>query len=255
MKVVILAGGLGTRLAEMTDSIPKPMVPVGGYPMLWHIMNIYAAQGFKEFILALGYRAASVKEYFLNFRAVNADFSIDLASGRLEFVHPHGVDWQVTLVDTGLNTLTGGRIARLRNRLANGTFMLTYGDGVADIDLRALLDFHRRHGRIATVTAVHPGARFGELHIENDVVRSFKEKPQTGEGWINGGFFVMEPEVLDYVEGDDCVLEREPLERLSAADQLRAHRHKGFWQCMDTLRDRNLLNELWEQGRAPWKCW
>ncbi len=255
MKVVILAGGFGTRLAEMTDVLPKPMVPVAGHPILWHIMNIYAAGGHRDFVLALGYKASLVKEYFLNYYSLNADFSVDLASGDVAYHSAPRVDWRVTLVDTGLDTMTGGRVRRLREYIGNEPFLLTYGDGVSDIDLDALLRFHRAHGRMATVTAVHPGARFGELALDGDVVSSFKEKPQITQGWINGGFFVLQPEFLDLIDGDSTVLEREPLERVAAMGQLRAYRHEGFWQCMDTVRDRSYLEELWNLGKAPWKRW
>jgi glucose-1-phosphate cytidylyltransferase len=255
MKVVILAGGFGTRLAEMTDVLPKPMVPVGGHPMLWHIMNIYAAAGHRDFVVALGYKAQSVKEYFLNYHSLNADFTVDLASGSLVYHSAPRVDWRVTLVDTGLSTMTGGRVRRLRDYIGDEPFLLTYGDGVADVDLTALLEYHRSHGKLATVTAVHPGARFGELSLNGDAVASFKEKPQTGSGWINGGFFVFEPGFLDLIAGDETVLEREPLEHAAAMEQLAAYRHEGFWQCMDTVRDRSYLEELWHTGNAPWKNW
>ena len=255
MKVVILAGGFGTRLAEMTDMLPKPMVSIGGHPMLWHIMNIYAARGHKDFVLALGYKAEVVKQFFLNYASLNADFTVDMSSGSVDWHNPCKVDWRVTLVDTGLETMTGGRIRRLREFLGDQPFMLTYGDGVADIDVADLLAFHRSHGKMVTVTTVHPGARFGELDLDGERVKSFKEKPQTGHGWINGGFFVMQPEFLERIAGDETVLEREPLEEVAASGQLVAYRHEGFWQCMDTLRDRSYLEGLWREGRAPWKLW
>lgn len=255
MKVVILAGGFGTRLAEMTEQLPKPMVSIGGHPMLWHIMNIYAARGHKDFVLALGYKADVVKEFFLNYPALHADFTVDMATGNVEWHSRLQMDWRVTLVDTGLNTMTGGRIRRLKEYIANEPFMLTYGDGVADIDANTLLDFHRSQGKMVTVTTVHPGARFGELDLEGARVRSFKEKPQTGQGWINGGFFVIQPEFLDLIAGDSTVLEREPLEEAASRGELAAYRHEGFWQCMDTVRDRSYLESLWTANRAPWKLW
>lgn len=255
LKVVILAGGFGTRLAELTDVIPKPMVPVGGHPILWHIMNIYAAHGCNEFILALGYKADVVKQFFLNYSSLNSDFTLNLADGSIEWRNPCRMDWKVTLVDTGLHTMTGGRVGRLREYLEGEPFMLTYGDGVADIDISALQDFHREHGKMVTVSTVHPGARFGELGLEGSLVRSFKEKPQTGQGWINGGFFVMQPEFLDLIADDATVLEREPLEQVASRGELMAYRHEGFWQCMDTVRDRDYLNQLWSENRAPWKAW
>ena len=251
MKVILLAGGFGTRLAEYTDVIPKPMVPIGGKPILWHIMNSYAHFGHNDFYVALGYKATVVKEYFLNYRALNADFSVNLGSG---IVTPHqidSVDWSVTLVNTGEATMTGGRVKRLQSFIGNETCMLTYGDGLADIDMDALLEFHRSHGKMVTVSAVRPTARFGELEIDGDSVRSFKEKPQLHEGWINGGFFVIEPGFFDLIDGDGVMLEREPLERAVALGELMSYRHDGFWHCMDTKRDHELLESLWSKG-APW---
>lgn len=253
MKVVILAGGFGTRLSEMTDSLPKPMVPIGGRPLLWHIMNIYASRGFKDFIVALGYKAEVVKQFFLNYSSLNSDFTIDMASGGTQWHTPSQLDWRVTLVDTGLETMTGGRIKRLEKYLNQEPFMLTYGDGVSDIDVNTLLKFHQSHGKMVTISTVHPGARFGELHLNEINVLSFKEKPQTRQGWINGGFFVMQPEFLDLIEGDATVLEQYPLETVAATGELMAYRHEGFWQCMDTMRDRNYLEELWSKNCAPWR--
>jgi glucose-1-phosphate cytidylyltransferase len=231
------------------------MVEIGGKPILWHIMKIYSSFGFREFIIALGYKGELIKEYFLNFYALNNDLTINLSTGRTVIHEGNQPHWQVHLVDTGLRTQTGGRLKRLARWIGRETFMMTYGDGVSDINLRALLDFHRGHGRLATVTAVRPPSRFGGLYFDGDQVVRFEEKPQIGEGWINGGFFVLEPGVLDYIEGDETVFEREPLERLARDGQLMAYRHEGFWQCMDTLRDVRLLESLWESGRAPWKIW
>jgi len=251
MKVILLAGGFGTRLAEYTDVIPKPMVPVGGKPILWHIMKHYARYGHKDFYVALGYKAEVIKEYFLHYRSLNADFTVDLGSGA---VSPHQldeVDWRVTLLNTGHNSMTGGRVKRVAPFIGKETCMLTYGDGLANIDLDALLTFHRSHGKLVTVSAVRPAARFGELEMDGARVSSFKEKPQLHEGWINGGFFVVEPEFFELIAGDDTMLEREPMEQAAAADQLMAYRHEGFWHCMDTKRDHELLESLWAKG-APW---
>jgi glucose-1-phosphate cytidylyltransferase len=256
MKVIILAGGLGSRLSEETVRLPKPMVEIGGKPILWHIMNIFASQGFDEFIIALGYRGEAIKEYFLNFYALNNDITVDLSSGASTIHQGRQPSWKVHLVDTGLNTQTGGRLKRLKPWIGDDpTVMLTYGDGLADVNLRALLAFHDSHGKLATVTTVRPPARFGGIVFEGNRVSEFTEKPQTGEGWINGGFFVLNRRVLDYVEGDATLWEREPMERLASDGQLMAHRHEGFWQPMDTLRERRLLEELWAGGNAPWKVW
>ena len=256
MKTIILAGGLGTRLAEETVVKPKPMVEVGGKPILWHLMNIYGAHGFHEFIVALGYKGEVIKEYFLNFHALNANLSVDLSTGRHMAQHSAPTRWKVHLVVTGLNTQTGGRIKRLASWLGeDDTFFLTYGDGLGDVDLSALLAFHKRHGKLATITAVRPPARFGGLALEGDQVIRFSEKPQTGEGWINGGFFVLDRRVLDYISGDATLWELDPLERLAQEGQLQAYRHEGFWQPMDTLREKHLLESLWESGKAPWKVW
>jgi glucose-1-phosphate cytidylyltransferase len=254
VKAVILAGGLGSRLAEETDVTPKPMVEIGGLPILWHIMKIYAAAGFEEFLVALGYRAEVVKRYFLDYHNVRNDLTIT-GDGRVHVHDGHREDWRVHLIDTGIETQTGGRIKRLAAHLTDGTFMLTYGDGVADVPCRDLLEYHRSHGKLATVTAVRPPARFGGLVFDGDLVTEFTEKPQAGEGWINGGFFVLEPEVLDYIAGDDTLWEREPLEQLAQDGQLVAYRHNGFWQPMDTLRDVRLLRDMWESGNVPWKVW
>jgi glucose-1-phosphate cytidylyltransferase len=255
VKVVILAGGFGSRLSEETDTKPKPMVEIGGRPILWHIMKIYGAQGFNEFVVALGYKGDVIKRFFLDYHRLTSDLSVAVETGEVT-VHNRAHDpWTVHLVDTGLETITGGRLKRLAAWLADETFMLTYGDGVADVDLSALLRFHHEQHRLATVTAVRPPARFGALRFEGHRIAEFTEKPQIGEGWINGGFFVLEPPVLDYIEGDATHLEREPLERLALEGQLVAFRHDGFWQSMDTLRDVRLLNSLWDSGAAPWKRW
>ena len=255
MRVVVLAGGLGTRLQEETVVKPKPMVEIGGRPILWHIMSIYAAYGYKEFIVALGYRAEVIKNYFLNYFYLSNSFSIRLNNGHIDVYDSGREDWIIHLIDTGLHTQTGGRIKRLAPWIGNETFMMTYGDGVANINIRDLVAFHRRQGKLATVTAVRPPARFGGLSFDGDLVTRFVEKPQIGEGWINGGFFVLEPGVLDYIEGDGTAWEQEPLECLAEEGQLVAYRHDGFWQCMDTLRDLRLLESLWESGKIPWKVW
>lgn len=252
MKVILLAGGFGTRLSEYTEAIPKPMVTVGGRPILWHIMRTYAHFGHKDFYLALGYRAEVIKEYFINYRSLNADFTIDLANGAIDNHHTDAPDWRVTLVHTGNASMTGGRVKRLQSFIGDETCMLTYGDGLANVNLDRLLEFHRSHGKLVTVTAVHPGARFGELEMVGSQVVSFQEKPQTTQGWINGGFFIIEPEFFDLISGDACVLEREPLERAAKMGELMAFHHEGFWQCMDTKRDRDLLEQLWAKGDAPW---
>jgi len=252
MKVIILAGGLGTRLAEYTDVIPKPMMPIGGRPIIWHIMHTYAKFGHKNFHVALGYKSEVIKDYFLNYRALNADFTVNLATGSVMSHQYDEVDWRVTLVNTGDNSMTGGRVKRMRRYIGNETCMLTYGDGVADIDLDDLLSFHFNHGKMVTVSAVRPAARFGELEIDDRRVISFREKPQLHEGWINGGFFVIEPEFFDYIEGDDTMLEREPLERAATEGELMAYLHKGFWHCMDTKRDHQKLEKMWMNNQAPW---
>jgi glucose-1-phosphate cytidylyltransferase len=257
MKVVMLAGGLGTRLSEETALRPKPMVEIGGQPILWHIMKHYAHYGFTEFVCALGYKGEFIKRFFLDYALLSSGFTMDFATGDVQRHNKEIENWVVHLVDTGTQTLTGGRLKRLEPWLKDEPFMLTYGDGVSDVNLRDLLAFHRSHGRLATVTAVRPPARFGGLNFDGDLVTEFKEKPQIGEGWINGGFMVFEPAVFDYLPaGDrDGHLEVEALERLAADGQLAAYKHEHFWQCMDTLRDVRTLESLWQSGQAPWMVW
>ena len=254
MKIIILAGGFGTRLSEYTESIPKPMVAIGGKPILWHIMQRYAHYGHNDFYIALGYKAETIKEYFLTFSAINSDFSVDLSTGGID-VHnvDSGLDWKVTLVDTGQDTMTGGRVKRMQPYIGEEPFMLTYGDGVSDIDINTLIDFHQEHGKIVTITAVHPVARFGELEMDGNCVKSFQEKPQVTRGWINGGFFVCQPEFFDLIKNDSTILERDPLENVAQQNELMAYKHQGFWQCMDAKRDKDLLEELWQQNKAPWR--
>jgi len=255
MKVVILAGGYGTRLSEETVVKPKPMVEVAGKPILWHIMKHYAHHGFKEFVIALGYKGEVIKRYFLDYYALNSDITIDLSTGDLKTRYEKRDDWIVHLIDTGLDTLTGGRVKRLEPWLKDETFMLTYGDGLADVDLHDLLRFHRHHDRVATVTAVRQPARFGGLTINGDIVNRFVEKPENGEGMINGGFMVFEPGIYSYLKGDNTSLEADVLEQLAKDKQLGAYRHTGFWQCIDTPRDLRLLESLWQSGKPPWKVW
>jgi glucose-1-phosphate cytidylyltransferase len=234
---------------------PKPMVEIGSKPLLWHLMHIYASHGFKNFLVACGYKGEMIKEYFHNYFIHSNDYFLDLKDGTREIVNSNGIDWRIGVINTGVDTMTGGRLLHLKKWLAGEPFMVTYGDGLGDVDIGALVAFHRAHGKLATVTAVHPPARFGDLVLDKDAVRTFSEKPQTGEGWINGGFFVFEPGVLDYIADEQTSLEREPLERLAADHQLMAFRHSGFWQPMDTLREKQLLESLWESGKAPWKNW
>jgi glucose-1-phosphate cytidylyltransferase len=256
MKTVILAGGLGTRLSEETVLRPKPMVEIGGRPIVWHILKIYAAARMEEFILALGYKSEMIKEYFLNFYAFNNDLTIDLATGRTVIRNGNQPNWRIHLVDTGLQTMTGGRLKRVRSWLGDDeTFMFTYGDGVADLDIQALLAFHQAHGKLATVTTVRSPARFGRVRFEGDRVVDFFEKPESGEGWINGGFFVLNRKAIDYIDGDETPWEREPIERLTRDGQMIGYRHYGFWSCMDTLKEKHYLEELWNSGQAPWKIW
>ncbi|HMX17959.1 MAG TPA: glucose-1-phosphate cytidylyltransferase [Anaerolineales bacterium] len=255
MKVAILAGGLGTRLSEETTVKPKPMVEVGGKPILWHIMNIYAAYGFKEFVVALGYKGEIIKDYFLNYHYRSRSITVQLKTGGVTAHNIEGEDWTVHLLDTGADTNTGGRVKRVAEFIGNETFMLTYGDGVGNIDINKLIKFHESHGKLVTMTAVRPVARFGQIVLQESQVTEFAEKPQTGEGWINGGFFVLQPEIIKYIDDEQAVWERKPMERLASDGQLMAYNHSEFWQCMDTLRDVQLLNNLWDGGNAPWKLW
>ena len=256
MKVGILAGGHGTRLAEETEIKPKPMVEIGGRPILWHIMMHYSCFGYRDFVIALGYKGEVIKRYMVDYCALESNLTVNLKAGRVDLHDTDGIqDWTINLIDTGLHTMTGGRIKRLQPYLGDKTFMLTWGDGVSTVDLNRLLAFHRAHGRLITMTAVRPPARYGHMEFDGDRIREFTEKPQTAEGWINGAFFVAEPQVFDYIDGDDTQFEKEPLERLAADGELMAYKHDGFWQCMDTLRDKYVLEKLWESGQAPWKSW
>ena len=254
MKTVLLAGGFGTRLSEYTDDIPKPMVPIGGIPMLMHIMGIYAHYNYKDFVLALGYKADRVKSYFLNYYTLHSDFTIDMASGEKSTINRTLLDWKVTLMNTGLNTQTGGRLRRLAPLLKYETFMCTYGDGVSNIDINKLIEFHRSHGKLVTMTLSRPSARFGVVETaKNNSVKAFREKPIDSEGWVNAGFFVMEPDFLKYIKASDTILEREPLEQAAKDGQLMAYRHDGFWKCMDMKKDVEDLNKMWESNAAPWR--
>jgi len=252
MRVVILAGGRGTRIAEESTTRPKPMVEIGGRPILWHILQLYARHGYADFLVACGYRGEVIKKYFHDYMIRNSDFTIDLGRGTTEVLSRPAENWRVSAIDTGLETMTAGRIRRLQPHLGGEPFMVTYGDGLGSIDITALVAFHRAQGRLATVTAVRPPARFGDLVLSGGAVTAFTEKPQTGAGWINGGFFVFEPGIFEYLPGDDVSLEREPLERLAADGQLSAFEHHGFWQPMDTLREKQILEQLWASGQAPW---
>jgi glucose-1-phosphate cytidylyltransferase len=253
MKVILLAGGFGTRISEFTGLIPKPMIQIGGKPILWHIMKSYANFGHKDFYVALGYKSEVVKEYFYNYRALNSDFTVDLGNGQIKSHENDKVDWKVTLVDTGEKTMTGGRVKRLKDFIGDETCLLTYGDGLSNIDIDSLMKFHKSHGKLVTVTAVRPSARFGELDIEGNKVKSFQEKPQLKQGWINGGYFVIEPAFFEFIKNDETLLEREPLEAVAAIGELMAYTHDGFWQCMDTKRDFDLLESMWLEDKAPWK--
>lgn len=255
-KVVLLAGGLGTRISEETVIKPKPMVEIGGKPILWHIMKIYASHGFTDFVVLLGYKGYYVKEYFTNYFLHQNDIKIDLKNNKIEYFNNAAEDWKITLIDTGEHSMTGGRIKRIQQLIGNETFMLTYGDGVANINIRESFEFHKEHGKLLTVTAVRPEARYGILDFgEGNDVNGFLEKPIGEGGWINGGFFVCEPSVIDFIADDYTIWEREPMESIANLKQMKAYRHDGFWQCMDTMRDKTKLQELWESGNAPWKKW
>lgn len=258
MKVVILCGGLGTRLREETEFIPKPLVEIGGKPILWHIMKIYAHYGFREFILCLGYKGEMIKDYFLNYEAMNNDFTIKLGNpSSIDFHSNHAEDgWKITLADTGENSMTGSRIKQIEKYIDEEEFMATYGDGLANVDIARLLELHRKQKKIATLTGVHPLSRFGEVVEDHGIVKEFIEKPQLSEGYINGGFFVFEKKFFSYLSANnDCVLEKEPIERLTSQRELSVYPHDGFWQCMDTYRDYRYLQEMWEKGDVPWKVW
>ncbi len=255
MKVAILAGGLGTRLSEETTVKPKPMVEIGGKPLLWHIMHIYAAHGFREFVIALGYKGEMIKDYFLNYHFHSRSLTVRLETGDVEVHGGDSEDWTVHLLDTGVDTQTGGRVKRVAEFIGNEPFMLTYGDGLSNIDIPKLIEFHRAQKTLATITAVRPPARFGQMVVDDRRVIEFKEKPQIGEGWINGGFFVLEPGIVNYIPGDQTSWEFESLERMAREGQLAAYQHEAFWQCMDTVRDVHLLERLWSEGNPPWKTW
>jgi glucose-1-phosphate cytidylyltransferase len=256
MKIVILAGGFGTRLSEETCVKPKPMVEIGGNPILWHIMKIYSHFGYNDFIICLGYKGYLIKEYFSNYFLHQSDVTIDIKNNSVEVHQNTAEPWKVTLINTGQSSMTGGRIKRVQKYIDGETFMLTYGDGVANVNINSLLEFHKQHSKYATVTAVQPSAKFGALNLgSNDNILSFQEKPKSDGAWVNGGFFILEPQIFDYIAGNETIWEREPMESLTRDDQLLAYRHKGFWKCVDTLRDKKGLEDLWSFGKAPWKVW
>lgn len=256
MKVVLLAGGFGTRISEESYLKPKPMIEIGGMPILWHIMKIYSSYGFNEFVICAGYKQNIIKEWFADYFLHTSDITFDLTEGNKIIVHnKHSEPWKVTVIDTGLNTLTGGRIKRVKDFIGNEPFLMTYGDGVADVDINAVVNFHKDNNRLATLTAVLPEGRFGVMDIVDNQILSFREKSKEDMGWINGGFMILNPEVLDYIDGDSIMFEREPLEKLAKNKQLMCYKHTGFWQCMDTLRDKEKLEQLWQNGQAPWKMW
>ena len=252
MKVVILAGGFGSRISEYTEAIPKPMIKIGDKPILYHIMNYYASYGHNEFIIALGYKSEIIKDYFLNYKVLNSDFTIDMSSEQISIHNKNSIDWKITLVDTGLDAMTGGRLIKLKKFIGKQDFMLTYGDGLSNVDLKKLLEFHKNHNKMVTVTAVRPSARFGELKIINDKVERFEEKPQIGDGWINGGFFVMKSIFIDLIKDEKTILERAPLEKVAIMNELNAYKHNDFWHCMDTKRDKDRLEEIYYSGKVPW---
>lgn len=256
MKTVILAGGFGTRISEESHLKPKPMIEIGEKPILWHIMKIYSAYGFNEFIICAGYKQQVIKEWFANYFIQNCDVTFDFTKGDEVVVHNKNYDpWKVTVIDTGLNTMTGGRIKRVKDYIGNETFFMTYGDGVSDVNIRKTLDYHRSHGKLATLTAIKPESRYGFLDVEDNSVKSFREKSQVDVGLINAGFMVLEPKVINYIEGDNTMFEREPLEKIASDGQLMCYEHDGFWQCMDTLRDKEKLEKMWDSNNAPWKIW
>ena len=255
MKVLLLAGGFGTRLSEETHLMPKPMVEIGGKPILWHIMKIYAEHGFNDFVVLLGYKGYAIKEYFLNYFIHQSDFQVDLKTNTVKTLNNASEDWKVTLLETGLHTMTGGRLKRAKEVVGNEPFMFTYGDGVADIDIKKLVEFHKKSGKTITMTSVQPEGRYGAMTIDGDNVTSFKEKPKGDGSWINGGFFVCQPEVLDYIDNDNQMFEREPMEKLANDKKMVTYKHLGFWHAMDTLRDNRKLDELWDSGTPPWKIW
>ncbi len=252
MKVVILAGGYGTRLAEYTEVIPKPMVKIGNYPILWHLMNHYAKFNFKDFFIALGYKGYVIKDYFLKYKSLNSDFKVNLSNGSLEIYEAKNLDWNVSLIDTGETSMTGGRLKNMKKYVGKDTFMLTYGDTLSNVNINKLIDFHQSHKKMITMTAVRPNARFGELKIDGNIVSEFVEKPQLYEGWINGGFFVIEPEFLEFIKDETTLLEKEPIEMAVKLGEVAAYKHDGFWQCMDTKREHELLVSLWDKGNPPW---
>lgn len=257
MKIVILAGGFGTRISEESHLKPKPMIEIGSRPILWHIMKTYSYYGFNDFVICLGYKGYCIKEYFAHYFLHEADVTFDFSTSNQQVIHNHHAEpWKVTLVNTGLNTLTGGRVKRVQRYIGNEPFMLTYGDGVGNVDISKLVEFHKSHGKLATVTSVQPSGNFGALElIDDNIVRGFQEKPQGDGGWVNGGFFVLQPEVFDYIEGDNTIFERDPMENLAKNNQLLAYKHSGFWQPMDTMRHKDNLEDLWQNNKAPWKLW